>query len=346
MTSHVVFGAGLIGCYLGGVFAAKTLAVRLVCRQHVQQKLQQGLRLTDYQDHQLDVPKLSFIDPQMLSQEEPASSPCDVLWLTVKCTAVAQAAEDIAPLVGEQTLILCCQNGLGSEKIIKERYPGNRVLRVMVPFNVSEPSAGHLHRGSEGALAIESPADGSSLTRKLVEAVAHPLLPVVNSEDMQALLWAKLQLNLGNSVNALADVPVKTMLQQRGYRLVIAALMKELLAVVDQAGIQLPKVTALPAHMIPKVLALPTFVFKLVANKMLAIDPEVRTSMWWDLSQSKQTEIEHLNGAIVREGKKYGLQSPVNDIIIGLIHQIEQDNQQGAPRVAITAEALLAKIRS
>jgi 2-dehydropantoate 2-reductase len=67
------------------------------------------------------------------------------------------------------------------------------------------------------------------------------LLPISTTTNMEALLWAKLQLNLGNSVNALADIPVKTMPEQRGYRKVIALLMSELLQVASAMGVKLPK---------------------------------------------------------------------------------------------------------
>jgi 2-dehydropantoate 2-reductase len=158
---------------------------------------------------------------------------------------------------------------------------------------------------------------------------------------MTALLWAKLQLNLGNSVNALADIPVKAMLQQRGYRRVIAMLMQELLLVTDKLGISLPKVTSLPAHWIPKVLRLPDFLFQRIANKMLAIDPNVRTSMWWDVSQGKETEIDYLNGAIVAQAQHVGLKCQVNQRIIQLIKAQRSVDHAGRSGQAIEAEELL-----
>lgn len=343
MKSHIVFGAGLIGCFLGGVFAAKKMNVSLVCRTRIKQKLSNGLSLTDYQGNSAQVEKLNVIDADALSQGIEIQA-CDFLWLTVKCTGVEQAAKDIAPLVNEHTVIFCCQNGLGSDQLVKQHYPNNIVLRVMVPFNVAELKEGHLHRGSEGDLTIERSSQRPEISSLILDLIDHKVMPSKESRDMQALLWAKLQLNLGNSVNALADIPVKNMLEQKHYRLVIAALMKELLTVTDGLGIELPKVTALSAHKIPKVLGLPNFIFRIVANKMLAIDPTVRTSMWWDLSQAKQTEIEHLNGAILKNAKQLGIDCPVNENIVELIHQMENEMQSNGHRSAIGAKDLLASV--
>ena len=342
MQSHVIFGAGLIGCFLGGILTSKGFNTALVCRPRIKQKLSAGLLLTDYLDNRTKVDNLNVIDSDSPDKWElPNQNNADVIWLTVKCTGVERASSDMLPLVGKHTIIMCCQNGLGSDHIVKQAFPENRVLRVMVPFNVAEPSEGHYHRGSEGTLTIETNTASAAFVDELVRQCHGPLMPVSSTVNMQALLWAKLQLNLGNSINALADIPVKAMLEQRAYRKVIAALMDELLKVTEALEISLPKMTALPAKMLPKVLRLPDVLFRLVANKMLQIDPTVRTSMWWDLSSGKTTEIDHLNGAIVSAAKKLRVNTPVNEKIIGLIKDCERASFKAKNREVYSAEALL-----
>ena len=56
------------------------------------------------------------------------------------------------------------------------------------------------------------------------------------------------------------------------------------------------------------------FIFLRIAQKMLAIDPTVRTSMWWDLGGGKLTEIDYLNGAVVDEGKKLGIDKHITEV--------------------------------
>jgi len=340
---HTVFGAGLIGCYLGGALSAQGFQSTLICRATTKSKLTAGLKLTDYQNHEAILPTMDVLDDKQLSAAKIPVKKARFLWLTVKCTGIKQAVLDIAPLVDKNTIILCCQNGLGSDAAVKQAYPENMVLRVMVPFNVVELSPGHYHRGSEGKLTIEQNPQSKIGVSTLVMSLHSELLPVSTSTDMDALLWAKLQLNLGNSVNALADIPVKAMLEQRAYRRVIALLMEELLQVADALKIKLPKVTAISAHKIPMVLKLPNFIFSRVANKMLEIDPKVRSSMWWDVSQGKPTEIEHINGAILKQAKALDLSCPANqkirDLIIQLSHETDLTDKQKPP---IAAETLLA----
>ena len=340
---HTVFGAGLIGSYLGGALSVKEFQTTLICRASTKAKLTSGLKLTDYQGHEAILPKIDVLDDKQLADSNTKITKARFLWLTVKCTGINQAAIDIAPLIDKNTIILCCQNGLGSDAAVKQAYPDNIVLRVMVPFNVAELSPGHYHRGSEGTLTIEHTSESQAGVNSLVMSLNSELLPVRSTADMDALLWAKLQLNLSNSVNALADIPVKTMLEQRAYRKVIALLMKELLQVADALDIKLPKLTAISANKIPMVLALPNFIFSRVANKMLEIDPKVRSSMWWDVSQGKPTEIEHLNGAILKNAKNVNIDCPANEKIISLISQLSGNaslTEEEKPPIA--AETLLA----
>lgn len=340
---HLIFGAGLIGCYLGGVLTVLGFSTGLVCRPKVKEKLEGGVVLTDYQDHQVEIQHLDVVSADQPSVMDSSSVHADFLWLTVKCTGVVQAVEDMAPWVKQHTVILCCQNGLGSDGIVNKAFPDNLVLRVMVPFNVVELSDGHFHRGSQGDMVIESTASCESDVSSLVSKLNSELLPISATKNMDALLWAKLQLNLGNSINALADVPVKTMLEDRDYRKVIALLMDELLQVVAALDITLPKITALSARKIPWVLRLPNFVFKRVANKMLEIDPNVRSSMWWDVSQGKPTEIEHLNGAILKYAKQLNIACPGNEKISALIRNLtSEDKVIGIQKPPIAADTLLA----
>lgn len=340
---HTVFGAGLIGCYLGGALSAQGFQTTLICRSTIKSKLSLGIKLTDYQNHQAILPEMDVLDDKQLSSLKTKVKKARFLWLTVKCTGIKQAVLDIAPLIDINTIILCCQNGLGSDAAVKQAYPDNIVLRVMVPFNVVELSPGHYHRGSEGKLTIEQTSQSQIGVSTLVMALHSELLPISTTADMDALLWAKLQLNLGNSVNALADIPVKAMLEQRGYRKVIALLMRECLQVADGLGVKLPKVTAISAHKIPIVLRLPNFIFSRVANKMLEIDPNVRSSMWWDVSQGKPTEIEHINGAILKHAKSLNIACPANEKIRGLILQLSNETiltEEQKPPIA--SETLLA----
>ena len=333
---HLIFGSGLIGSYLGSVMTLNSASVAYVARGVWKPRLSQPLQLTDYLGNKGTVDAQHVVDGSMDTLP-------DVVWLTVKCTALASACEALTEWVGSDTVIVCCQNGISAHAEVKRYFPRHQVLRAMVPFNVVIAGEQHLHKGSEGTLVIEQSAD-NVLTDSLVNILSHPLLHATSSDNIEAVQWAKLQLNLGNGVNALADIPVKAMLENRYYRKVIAALMSELLTVARARGMQLPKVARLPGSLIPWVLRLPDRVFKIVAKQMLAIDPTVKTSMWWDLHNHKATEREYLYGALVRAGEEVSVPCPVNALLNALIAQAERDNDT-ASFTPLPALVMYEKVR-
>lgn len=313
--SHLVYGAGLIGGFIAAYLSSKELDVQSVARPAKQSEWQDGITLSDFDEHTIQSPPLRFYNAE---QNNPR--PFDVIWLTVKCTAVQSTLSELQPFIGANTIIMCCQNGLGSKSLVRDAFPDNTVLAAVVGYNVASPGERRLHRATEGSLVVESHA----AINDLICTLDSPIFPTRVADDIVAEQWAKLQLNVTNAVNALADIPVKMMLEDRGYRRIIARLMHELLDVAKAKGLHLPKLTALPPRMIPTLMDKPDWLFKLLGQKMLAIDPTARLSMWWDLDQGKTTEIEFLNLAVAREAKKFGLTAPYNQGIGQLVQQVEQ----------------------
>jgi 2-dehydropantoate 2-reductase len=77
------------------------------------------------------------------------------------------------------------------------------------------------------------------------------------------------------------------------------------------------------------VLKLPNWLFSLLAQQMLKIDPKVRTSMWWDLQASKPTEIDYLHQKVVEQAEQLGLKCEVNKWLVSKIKEYERLNTQG-----------------
>jgi len=336
-TSHLIFGAGLIGSYLLGCFTKNKVNIQLVERPSAHQAFQNGIHIRDYLGNQYS--SSETID--FVSAHDKDSF--DVIWLTVKCTSIDhQTMDSLRAFVGESSTIICCQNGFGSDDIIKQAFPKNTVLNAVVGFNVAQTDNGHWLRSTQGTLVIENHDAIANINNDL----ASELLPIKLSDNIEGERWAKLQLNLANAINALADIPIKEMTENAGYRRVIAALMDELLLVTHTLAIELPKVSAVHGKLIPRVLRFPNFLFKLVAQKMLAIDPLARTSMWHDLNQQRSTEINFINGAVSYYAKKSGLKSPANDAVINLIKaiEVEQKNKSNPKITGLSAEQLCAEL--
>ena len=136
--------------------------------------------------------------------------------------------------------------------------------------------------------------------------------------------WGKLLLNLNNPVNALSGLPLLAELLTPAHRRHFAALMKEALDLLKAAGIQPAQLTPLPWPVLVRVLQLPTPLFRLVAARMLRIDPKARSSMADDLALGRTTEIDALSGEVVRLATNLGKTAPLNEAIVARIHALQR----------------------
>jgi len=308
----LVMGAGSIGCYLGGCLQAAGVPVVFVGRPRVLAALRDhGLTLTDLDGRQ------QRLDSSALSLHEsvpPDLAPVLVL-LAVKSGATAEAAAQLGAALPAGTAVVSMQNGLSNTAVAQAAAPALRVLAGMVPFNIAELGPGHYHRGTAGELAAQ---DDAVLRTQLADFRRAGLTLQLHA-DLRAVQWGKLLLNLNNPVNALSGLPLRAQLMDRGYRLCLAALQTEALGVLRAAGIQPAQVGALPPQRIPPLLRLPTPLFRLIAARMLRIDPQARSSMADDLAQGRTTEIAALCGEVVRLAETHGQGAALNARMVALV---------------------------
>ncbi len=316
MTSIAVFGAGSIGCYVGGRLQATGAAVTLLGRELLGSVLQEhGIGLSDYLGWQAQLLPASV----NFSTEASALRHADLVLVTVKSADSATAAQTLAGVLRADALVISLQNGLHNAGVLAAHLPRHTVLAGMVPFNVAQTNPGHFHQGSEGRLAIQAHPHLAAFR----DVFARAGLPLDEHADMKAVQWAKLLLNLNNAVNALSGLPLKTELEQRDYRRVLAAAQAEAIALLQEKQQALARLTPLPPRWIPALLRVPDAIFRLAARQMLAIDPLARSSMQDDLAAGRKTEIDVLQGEIIALAKATGTSAPVNEKLLELVRAAE-----------------------
>ncbi len=331
-----VFGAGTIGMYLGGCLQAAGASVVFVGRPAMATLLQtHGLRVTDYlgRDQYLPASALDF------STSVAALATCDVVLVTVKSAATADAAVALAAHLRPGAVVISFQNGVRNADVLRAGLPAQTVLAGMVPFNVLNCGDGRFHQGSAGVLdvAAHTALAGS---RALFAGAG---LALSEQADMSAVLWGKLLLNLNNAINALSNIPLKSELNQRDYRCCLALAQREALALYALAGIKPIQLTALPPRWLARLLTVPDWLFQRLAQRMLAMDPLARSSMWEDLEAGRRTEVDWIQGEVVALASALNSTAPVNACLLALIREAEQ---AGAGRRAWAGHELLARLRA
>lgn len=329
-----VYGAGSIGCYVGGRLAAGGAEVVFVGRERMAaEATTHGLRLTDWQGADLRVPA----DRVRFETGPAAAEGAGLVLVCVKSAATARAAAELAEVTGPDTVLVSFQNGMRNTEVLRAGLPGRTVVPGMVEFNVVARGEGAFHAGTEGGLAVERTAGLAAYLTGFEDAG----LPLQQYDDMRPVQWAKLLLNLNNPVNALSGLPLRAELSQRGYRRCLALAQTETLGLLAAAGIQPARLTPLPPRWMPRLLGVPDPVFARVARRMLAIDPHARTSMLDDLDAGRRTEIDHLNGEVVRLAETLGRTAPINARLVALIRAAEAGGRRHYP-----APELLANLTS
>ncbi|WP_420427920.1 2-dehydropantoate 2-reductase [Algiphilus sp.] len=311
-----IFGAGSIGCYIGGRLIAAGENVRLIGRARMGEVIAtHGLHISDWQgfDHQLSAAQVAFFS------EADALNASALVLVAVKSADTEAAGRALAPVLAPGTVVLSLQNGVNNAARLQEWLPQQRVLAGMVPFNVVQHGPGHFHHGSEGALEAEA----DEVLRPWLRTFAAAGLPIQLREDMASVLWAKLLLNLNNPINALAGVPLKEELSQRAFRRCIALAQREALALYAAADIRPARLTPVPPRWLPRLLDVPDAIFQRLGQRMLRIDPLARSSMWEDLERGRRTEIDWINGELLRLAEGLGRTAPVNARLVALVREAE-----------------------
>jgi 2-dehydropantoate 2-reductase len=266
------------------------------------------------------------------STDASALAACHLVLVTVKGGDTAAAGAALKSVLPDTAVVVSFQNGVGNPAIL--RAAGLRVFAGMVPWNVLRSDGGRFHQGTSGVLAVEEGAPAAFL-----EAVRAGGLRIRARRDVVALQWGKLLVNLNNSVNALAGVPIAEMLRDRRYRLIMAAIAREAIATLAAARVPARLSPPLPLPLVPALLSAPDWLFRAAARPMVRVDPHARSSMWDDLQRGRKTEIEQLNGEIVRLAEKHGGDAPLSRAIVELVHAAEG---HGSP--ALDAAALRQRL--
>ncbi|HTV84601.1 MAG TPA: 2-dehydropantoate 2-reductase [Dyella sp.] len=312
----VIYGAGMIGNYLGGRLHQHA-RVRFVARPHVVATLKaQGLTVSDLNGHRQHIAP----DALDLHTQPDAAREADLVLVTVKSSATMDVGHELSDVLAPGTPVISFQNGVRNAAELRVSLPGHGVLAGMVPFNVTQPAPGHFHQGSSGELMVER----SPVLEPFQPAFAAAGLAWQAQDDMHAVLWAKLLMNLNNPLNALSGLPLRDQLAQRSWRRCLALLQREGLQVLEAAGIRPAQLTPLPTRWIPGVLSLPDAIFQRIAGRMLAIDPLARSSTWDDLQAGRRTEVDYINGEIVALAASKGFRAAANARIVALIRDAER----------------------
>lgn len=305
-------GAGALGSALGGLLTEAGNEVWLVNRSpvHVDAINSRGLRLRE-DGVERTVAVRARTSPDGIG-------PADLVVVLVKSFHTREAIASAGSILGPDTVVMSLQNGLGHEEILAEAVGRERVIAGKTYVGGVLLAPGHAMAGIRGKLTTIGELDGriTRRARQIADAFTHAGLATTVSADIMGAMWDKLLVNIATgALSAITRLPYGQLYAVPEIEACAIAAVGEAMAVAAASGIRLSSTA-------------PRDAWVLAAEGM---PPEFKTSMLQSLEKGQPTEVDYVNGAVVRWGERCGVPTPVNQALVACIKGLEAAFAGSAP---------------
>ena len=306
-----IVGAGVLGSIFGGLFLEKGFNVTLI------EVLKERVRLIDKEGLWLQWPDGERTHSKIaITSNVDEVGEKDVVMIAVKGYHTRSAIKSAMPMIGDDTIVLSVQNGLGNleaiaETVGPERVVGGITAHSGMPVTMNEVR----YVGGLGPLLVIGPYDGVSRPgfENMVEQFQAAGLDVHDTSDINSVIWKKLIANVStNVVAALTGLTGGVAVKHEPSVKIIEALSLELSQVARAKGIDFPELDD------PLDFSLKAF----------ASTKDNRVSMLQDVEAGRPTEIGNLNEVIAFEGRRFNIPTPYNQAVSWLTRGVEERNRQ------------------
>ncbi len=302
-----VIGAGAMGSLYGGRLAQAGFEVLLydIARAHVEAVNAAGLSIEE-----LGTGKVTTV--RVAATTEPRElAGADFLIVFVKSGATASVAEQFAPLAGSAVAVTL-QNGLGNEQILRRAFGPARTAAGVTSQGATFLGPGRIRHAGIGPTHLAMSDRHNEKLAPLAEALGRAGFETHLEKSVENLVWSKLVINVGiNALTALTGLPNGRLLEFPQIRALMADLVAEAVCVAQARGVTLTY---------PEPLAMVYTVAEKTGGN--------RSSMLQDFDRLAPSEIDAINGAILREAEALGIEVPVNRTVTRLIQALDAIHAQ------------------
>jgi 2-dehydropantoate 2-reductase len=337
------FGAGAIGTYVGGSLALAGCRVVFIERPELAEKLRQdGLRLGLANGERV------IENPEIAAslEEALAAGPFDAALLAIKSFDTAGWISEILPYKDQIPPILCLQNGVENEPALEVALGKEKVLPGTVTTAIGRRGAGDIKVEKLRGIGVYS---GHALSARLTAAMEQAGLRPLAIPDAAAMKWSKMLTNLiANASSAILDMtPAEIFGDPRTFEMEIRML-RETLEVMDRKGIPVVDLPGTPVRLLAWAIRyLPLWISRPLMTKAVGGGRGGKMpSFHIDLHAGHgQSEVDYLNGAVVRAGKEVGVETPVNTMLTDTLFALTR-GEHSVTEYAHQPEKLIGLIRN
>ena len=301
-----IIGAGAIGSVIGGMLAGSGHKITLIGRKpHINEINRSGLRIKGiWGDHTIH---------DLNAVTEPPHEFHDIVILTVKSFDTASAAADAMPMVGENTVVLSIQNGLGNVEMLTGIFGKEKVIGGMAIFGAVLIEPGNVNVTVIASETLVGELDGSLSPRvkDIVSMLDSAGIPAKASGNIMRDIWHKALYNIAlNPLSALFQVSYGQIADNPHTRWLAEQMINEAFKVAKAKGQDLDMSSA-------------DEYIEILWNEKLPPTRDHRSSTLQDILHGKRTEIDFINGAIVRIGADHGIETPYNSAVVRMVRAKE-----------------------
>lgn len=232
----------------------------------------------------------------------------DIVIICVKSYSTEDACRSIKDIVGENTCVLTLQNGIGNIQVLNDHFGPDRVIAGITNHGATLLGTGHIRYAGRGDVIIGK-SDGklSGMLKNIGAVLTKAGFETKVSKDIDSVIWSKLIINVGiNALTAITRLNNGRLIEYEESRFLLRSAVQEAVKVVKRKRIKL-------AYDDP---------IQKVESVAKATGGNV-SSMLQDILNKKRTEIDFINGAIVRQAKAFGIPTPVNEVLANIVKVIE-----------------------
>ena len=307
MSHHVVvLGAGAMGSLFGGLLAEGGLRVTLLdpWQEHIDKIRQDGLQMVGFGGDRY-IPIGATTDPHEIES-------ADYVFVQCKANFNAAAATSIQHLFqeGSDTIAISFQNGLGNEEELAEHFGIDRVLGGLTAQGANIEAPGVVRNHAELPSYIGEMSGGDSdRARQLATVLSAAGLPTETSTKIREDIWRKLMANIAiSAVSGITGLNIGQIFNQHLADDVSYAALDEAVAVANAVGVQL---NAEGSREILGKIAGPNGT------------PGNKSSLRVDIENERPSEIDYINGAVVKLARQHNIPVPVNETLVRLVHALQ-----------------------
>ncbi|TJY62052.1 hypothetical protein E4T66_07385 [Sinimarinibacterium sp. CAU 1509] len=309
----LVVGAGAVGTILSTyLMSVRREPVKLYVRDKDVTTLQtvQNLRV----EH-AGAGHPPIVAPKPILTQSLSLDDVDFLFLCVKFRDL-DTVLDALPPIPQRCAIVCTLNGVGALRRIHERLPQARVVALTVMFNGQMLEPLHARITTRPQILVDCE------TGRLCGAFVGSGMDVTRTTG-EAAAWGKLLINLANAIGALTHTTFKDLLTQQDLRAIYTAVLDEAVGLLEHAGITYQLPSPIPYRWYRSLIAGRTRLPWWFARWRNGLRDGSYPSMVADVDAGRTTEIDQLNGEIVRLGLEHGKPTPVNAELVSLVRKLE-----------------------